>query len=228
MAERLHRFIPACTGNSQLRTMAHRRLSSVHPRVYGELTRSLVRGQIADTVHPRVYGELCRASSARCTSARFIPACTGNSLSTDTGDQHRVAVHPRVYGELARRTSGTAFPRFIPACTGNSLHRPLIRHLMSGSSPRVRGTLFSLSSITPITCNITKNLPIIISGLVVIFWGRIESTKFKPIQNYRDATIRSTGIKIQAQVIWFGPDNHGIAFTYFIVYHLPCPLADSL
>ena len=62
----------------------------------------------------------------------------------------------------------------------------------------------------------------------MFFIRRVESAEFKPIQFYWDATIRSTGIKIQAQVIWFGPDNHGIAFSYFIAYHFPCPLPDSL
>ena len=93
-------------------------------------------------------------------SARFIPACAGNSSGRPL-HLRSITVHPRVCGELRARPQDAGLPlRFIPACAGNSLTRrppasssmvhprvcgELAKMLDSacgrgGSSPRVRGT----------------------------------------------------------------------------------------
>ena len=136
-----NRFIPACAGNSILRTFC--RLSiTVHPRVCGELRHGAMaellgpgssprvrgtreagaRGARAAPVHPRVCGELPDIQLRPRRPRRFIPACAGNS----GGARARpggCSVHPRVCGEL---------------CLVDRSH-----HQTSGSSPRVRGTHFS-------------------------------------------------------------------------------------
>ena len=155
------RFIPACTGNSLCRLIValgdvgssprvagnspgpwsvDDRRSSVHPRVYGELTTADTSRDQPYAVHPRVYGELMRPRrdrrtftgssprvrgtlatwSATVSQDRFIPACTGNSASS------------------LRRIR--AMRRFIPACTGNSHPHLRATRPCTGSSPRVRGT----------------------------------------------------------------------------------------
>ena len=116
-----------------------RPLKAVHPRVYGEHAWRQCKLQLP-TVHPRVYGEHSAAVSgfsfahgssprvrgthaaAQYTSPnnRFIPACTGNTLSV-VAVNLTVPVHPRVYGEHGY--SGG------------------LDNLTTGSSPRVRGTL---------------------------------------------------------------------------------------
>ena len=136
---RAWRFIPACTGNSvSLKECSPRR--SVHPRVYGELAVLGRHPRQRDGSSPRVRGT--QAATGCCgVFARFIPACTGNSLLVGTTRTERT-VHPRVYGELIHndvqatddhgsspRVRGTRHrprrslrpPRFIPACTGNSV-----------------------------------------------------------------------------------------------------------
>ena len=131
-------FIPACTGNS----VAFRKPpppATVHPRVYGELSRLIGSAWQASGSSPRVRGTPAGPSHHE-RRARFIPACTGNSGSSWRRTR-RTAVHPRVYGELvgvrvavvliagsSPRVRGTRrllvqqlLPhRFIPACTGNS------------------------------------------------------------------------------------------------------------
>ena len=108
---------------------------------------------------PRVRGTR-RSCSRPCRSARFIPACAGNSPDTG-GCWRRSAVHPRVCGELlassfvdahaagsSPRVRGTLHVlrprglhrRFIPACAGNSIGRSLLPSF-GPVHPRVCGEL---------------------------------------------------------------------------------------
>ena len=135
------RFIPACVGNSPV-AGCHRRCSSVHPRVCGELPglRGLLTWDGGSS--PRVWGTPA-SLAPRPGCSRFIPACVGNSHST-MWVYCTSTVQPRVCGELPRasrrahahsgpspRVWGTPAPagphhrpgRFIPACVGNSSHR---------------------------------------------------------------------------------------------------------
>ena len=132
------RFIPACAGNSTLPSSNCPR-STVHPRVCGELAVRAVRQESHGGSSPRVRGTQSRRLRAR-PHARFIPACAGNSRSSEFC-RAPIPVHPRVCGELlgvclfavgaagsSPRVRGThpvaplrAQPvRFIPACAGNS------------------------------------------------------------------------------------------------------------
>ena len=154
----VHRFIPACAGNS----------STGRPP------------PARSPVHPRVCGELIRRFHAVPAAHRFIPACAGNS-ATSAPSGAAPPVHPRVCGELTPRKApisrcdgssprvrGTPASsarrqrvlRFIPACAGNSAMSRTARSaspvhprvcgelellaegglLQGGSSPRVRGT----------------------------------------------------------------------------------------
>ena len=152
------RFIPACTGNS-LPAIRPRRRCSVHPRVYGELGCGCGAKLLKYGSSPRVRGTRPHANG-KTDAARFIPACTGNSVAARAAAFAR-SVHPRVYGELgitshtekrirgsSPRVRGTrpddhvprCGPRFIPACTGNSPPtRPLTRR--QPVHPRVYGEL---------------------------------------------------------------------------------------
>ena len=152
------RFSPACTGNSDTKTNSFAQ-APVQPRVYGELRlrRVYTRDQAGSA--PRVRGtRLYRLT--RTLSARFSPACTGNS-DTKTNSFAQAPVQPRVYGELlacfwtlcamigsAPRVRGTRLrasvdrcgPRFSPACTGNSAYRPKLTNVWP-VQPRVYGEL---------------------------------------------------------------------------------------
>ena len=154
----LHRFIPACAGNSPP-GRANSGPAPVHPRVCGELLsgRAALSGRAGSS--PRVRGTLCRYCH-RSPRTRFIPACAGNSCRR-SAPPGRTPVHPRVCGELPsnRRTGSPATGssprvrgtphaqggdgsdrRFIPACAGNSATASGLTRRISGSSPRVRGT----------------------------------------------------------------------------------------
>ena len=134
-------------------------LSTVHPRVCGELSPSTVLVQTRSGSSPRVRGTPLRAGAV-APGRRFIPACAGNSRAS-WPPTCRPAVHPRVCGELGlalRDAEGNT--RFIPACAGNSrvprsvflgltVHPRVCGELSmsdstscsgTGSSPRVRGT----------------------------------------------------------------------------------------
>ena len=174
------RFIPACAGNRPQWPGAGRHPCGSSPRVRGTVrcpaacevrlagsaprvrgTASQCRAWQRRAVHPRVCGEQSMYGRWRRPSARFIPACAGNSVACAVRDRH-VAVHPRVCGEQSSvaacdsadgsspRVRGTECrydqepscrSRFIPACAGN---RPAAARAAlagsSGSSPRVRGT----------------------------------------------------------------------------------------
>ena len=113
------RFIPACAGNSfQRRSSSGTR--SVHPRVCGEQIPKPHHFARDTGSSPRVRGTAAGAQ-AQVTGGRFIPACAGNSRNRGL-DFLWAPVHPRVCGEQR-----------------NSI--PFI-FCPSGSSPRVRGTVF--------------------------------------------------------------------------------------
>ncbi len=133
----------------------------VHPRVCGEHLEghrdiSPLRGP-----SPRVRGtrhlNWCRAGSGPGPSPRVRGTLVGarNFSGTESGPSPRVRgtltterlmgiappVHPRVCGEhgmIAHR--GMPAHRSIPACAGNTAAAWVMRWLVSGPSPRVRGT----------------------------------------------------------------------------------------
>ena len=118
--------------------------ASVHPRVCGEQSSRAEKCRTAmlDTVHPRVCGEqdlisriayVNAGSSPRLrgtetlhaatgANGRFIPASAGNSACIGRRAPQR-AVHPRVCGEQESATANA------DRC--------------AGSSPRLRGTVFT-------------------------------------------------------------------------------------
>ena len=155
-AGRQVRFIPACAGNTQIRT---RLLTpeAVHPRVRGEHGLFLNAATPHCGSSPRARGTLDDAVGAE-GDERFIPACAGNTrLRSRSGGS--ATVHPRVRGEhlmmvisfcdrpgSSPRARGTppvhkeavGLNGFIPACAGNTPCRAAWR---PGESvhPRVRG-----------------------------------------------------------------------------------------
>ena len=115
------RFIPAHAGNSSGETPGGVRLT-VHPRACGEqLLRRRFTGSCRGS-SPRMRGTDTPQRSST-SETRFIPAHAGNrrALPADTGQE---SVHPRACGEQG----GTWY-----------LDTP-----RGGSSPRMRGTDFSL------------------------------------------------------------------------------------
>ena len=113
------RFIPACAGNSFERFHSAITDRGSSPRVRGTRGSSPPRPTTLP-VHPRVCGELVGGVQGGALMPRFIPACAGNSPAAWTRPS-RSTVHPRVCGELM------------------VISMSLI--CLSGSSPRVRGTL---------------------------------------------------------------------------------------
>ena len=114
---RAFRFIPACAGNS-LKMTSTSDADTVHPRVCGEQASCCSRIGSDGGSSPRVRGTDHRRVPHK-TIDRFIPACAGNR------GHHRISaqplpVHPRVCGEQ------NPFYNVTP--------------LLTGSSPRVRGT----------------------------------------------------------------------------------------
>ena len=111
------RFIPAGAGNSQSGILL-RLLAPVHPRGCGEQGYGIQREATCGGSSPRVRGTVCRYlldAGAR----RFIPAGAGNR--PDGWSTTRFpAVHPRGCGE-----------QIAAGCGGL---------ILTGSSPRVRGT----------------------------------------------------------------------------------------
>ena len=152
------RFIPACAGNSPLAS-PNPALSTVHPRVCGELAHARRVGGIEGGSSPRVRGTLLR-QLAEQLAQRFIPACAGNSQIDSPSWQGSDGSSPRVRGTPIQGSSGRSASRFIPACAGNSqptatrcwcisVHPRVCGELpcpgphratLIGSSPRVRGT----------------------------------------------------------------------------------------
>ena len=118
------RFIPACAGNSifSFHPTFHQ---PVHPRVCGEQYCCVCFCERYGGSSPRVRGTGHDGTPTEWV-IRFIPACAGNSRD-DPARRAGVAVHPRVCGEQGS-------------------HRQ-ISEPVNGSSPRVRGTVDTDSSI---------------------------------------------------------------------------------
>ena len=135
----LERFIPACVGNS---TRA-RDLSGdilVHPRVCGELDPEEDGVNNLPGSSPRVWGTR-GPRRAVPRSARFIPACVGNSRSV-AGAATAMTVHPRVCGELVPVQAVTSITYgSSPRVWGTLELQWLTLRTARGSSPRVWGTL---------------------------------------------------------------------------------------
>ena len=155
------RFIPAHAGNTR-RRHGHPRRNAVHPRACGEHFDHCETNQVDYGSSPRMRGTLQPERSAH-SSTRFIPAHAGN---THEASGHSVAYagsSPRMRGTRYRPAGGTESRRFIPAHAGNTrccppspamrpVHpRACGEHLRmakidvksSGSSPRMRGTLYA-------------------------------------------------------------------------------------
>ena len=73
----LHRFIPACAGNTYPSSATPRR-NPVHPRVCGEHGPVLTPREARDGSSPRVRGTRL-ANRRPHFRQRFIPACAGNT-----------------------------------------------------------------------------------------------------------------------------------------------------
>ena len=132
------RFIPACAGN-RLPPLPPRVARAVHPRVCGEQRDCSGSDECHSGSSPRVRGTGAQRSIRRGYS-RFIPACAGNRQAL----RHRTrekSVHPRVCGEQTsgphqkERTGGSS--RVCGEQHGIGADFPSL----SGSSPRVRGTV---------------------------------------------------------------------------------------
>ena len=154
------RFIPACAGNSGVRSV-HKSFVPVHPRLRGELCTEPKLLTIAFGSSPLARGTLHNRLSV-FVYPRFIPACAGNSVARPSW-KFKPSVHPRLRGELvvvgtstaqiagssplARGTLSdpleyAASERFIPACAGNSRIQP--EQLLADTvHPRLRGELCS-------------------------------------------------------------------------------------
>ena len=100
-SEGRHRFIPACAGNSRVRTSGFVH-SKVHPRVCGEQSEDRSDCFRHAGSSPRVRGTADRNFRGWLLK-RFIPACAGNSTTTSTAGTSK-PVHPRVCGEQPSRT----------------------------------------------------------------------------------------------------------------------------
>ena len=117
------RFSPACAGNACFAPVPETTVT-VQPRVCGERKPSPVLDDAAHGSAPRVRGTRPTRRASLCVS-RFSPACAGNAFQDQRG-RHPAAVQPRVCGERHAAPFGNT----------NS----------SGSAPRVRGTLKSISA----------------------------------------------------------------------------------
>ncbi len=115
------RIIPACAGNT---APAHppRRASPDHPRVCGEHFGGMARPFVIRGSSPRVRGTP-PAQVEAAAKARIIPACAGNTRRCRCTDARRTD-HPRVCGEHYNSDGDVTKAR--------------------GSSPRVRGTLWTV------------------------------------------------------------------------------------
>ena len=113
-----YRFIPACAGNSHIRTLLACRLP-VHPRVCGEQAKSKAHFLPHAGSSPRVRGTADPCLPLGRVS-RFIPACAGNSAVASPHVRTTGGSSPRVRGTASARLSTHLYRRFIPACAGNS------------------------------------------------------------------------------------------------------------
>ena len=154
---------------------------SVHPRLRGELVRTLAERKRAGGSSPLTRGTRLKITNL-ILKFRFIPAYAGNSVEC-TVIGNKETVHPRLRGELKGRgfvandvggssplTRGTpiikrnhGIPyRFIPAYAGNSSKRTRA-HRKQSVHPRLRGELgFSLSLLPSLigSSPLTRGTPI--------------------------------------------------------------------
>ena len=112
----------------------------VRPRRRGEHSRRLCGSGGCVGSSPRARGapELAQGWAV---GRRFIPAHTGN---TSVGVQLPSAstVHPRAYGEHVVLGLATREPSVHPRAYGEHLCQVREEAVLTGSSPRIRGTLF--------------------------------------------------------------------------------------
>jgi hypothetical protein len=137
----LHRFIPACAGNTGSCTNG-RRMAAVHPRMRGEHPTNPIFPRGGNGSSPHARGTRIPEDFEHA-DVRFIPACAGNT-KTQADLMLAGAVHPRMRGEhlygrpgLSRNNGSSPYargtprlrrhhavlPRFIPACAGNTSTR---------------------------------------------------------------------------------------------------------
>ena len=114
------RFIPAYAGNIEWYGRTHRECP-VHPRVCGEHILPCCCSRPIAGSSPRMRGTSF-VQNRRPLLNRFIPAYAGNTLEIAEQGFGR-SVHPRVCGE--------------------HLYIDILGGPRAGSSPRMRGTLFS-------------------------------------------------------------------------------------
>ena len=95
----IHRFIPACAGNTASALSASRS-SSVHPRVCGEHYGPGFGYPKGHGSSPRVRGTQVENHIVQF-GQRFIPACAGNTHGI-VPEPAAMTVHPRVCGEHIR------------------------------------------------------------------------------------------------------------------------------
>ena len=130
------RFIPAYAGNSE-ENRDFDRYITVHPRLRGELRRSVNPSWLGDGSSPLTRGTHAQDLTA-CFNQRFIPAYAGNSRIA-LENVALPAVHPRLRGELRYfRGPDLSAGRFIPAYAGNSLKQG-IEHLTNSSKDFLSG-----------------------------------------------------------------------------------------
>ena len=152
----IHRFIPACAGNSDQWNM-ERIDYSVHPRMCGEQFCCGIGVNKPSGSSPHVRGTGLGYWQGRAW-LRFIPACAGNRSSIVSADR-TPPVHPRMCGEqcpaiyYALPVGGSSphvrgtdqwvprkslWWRFIPACAGNRRISEVFNFLIS-VHPRMCG-----------------------------------------------------------------------------------------
>ena len=151
------RFIPACAGNA--RAFPLEVVLRFIPACAGNAPSRSEDG--AQAVHPRVCGERRTCGEPRSRRCRFIPACAGNAarsasrLRWPRGSSPRVRgtlrqrclakclgpVHPRVCGERAMRRDFEMIEPVHPRVCGERTCGSRAAAAITGSSPRVRGTL---------------------------------------------------------------------------------------
>ena len=154
----VRRFIPAHAGNTLQRPQPRRR-KTVHPRACGE------HGAVVDGVtptngsSPRMRGTRPHSAAERWSRPVHPRACGEHCLDISVSVAHSGS-SPRMRGTLDKIVVDFAQPRFIPAHAGNTGERftqavnqsvhpracgehntvPHSPQLISGSSPRMRGT----------------------------------------------------------------------------------------
>ena len=158
-------IIPACAGNTKsLRCTVPAKRD--HPRVCGEHSSHSATDYSHQGSSPRVRGTLVHHAQSLPRTG-IIPACAGNTLH-EILRRELAWDHPRVCGEHLTRASVQHLGGIIPACAGNTppvtrpeitrrdhprvcgehLFRGCPRSVRPGSSPRVRGTRSTDTSIT--------------------------------------------------------------------------------